>query len=50
MAFITEIEKPTLKSFGNTKDCKELRQYSAKRATLEVSQYLTTNYTTGPKQ
>jgi hypothetical protein len=46
MIFITEIEISTLKFFGNTRDHKEPRQYSARRAMLEVSQYLTSNYIT----
>jgi hypothetical protein len=44
MTFITEIEKSTLKFI-----CKHKRlpkQYSAKRAMLEVSQYPTSNYIT----
>jgi hypothetical protein len=45
MTFITEIEKYTLKF---TKDHKYRRQYSAKRATLDISQYVTSNYTTEP--
>jgi hypothetical protein len=39
MTFITEIEKSV--SLGNRRDHEEPRQYSAKRAMLEVSQYPT---------
>jgi hypothetical protein len=46
VTFITEIEKSTLKFIGNTRDCKEPRQYSAERTMLEISQYLTSNYIT----
>jgi hypothetical protein len=44
MTVITEIEKSTQNSFGNTRDCEYPRQYSAKGAMLEVSQYPTSNY------
>jgi hypothetical protein len=44
MTVITEIEKSTQNSFGNTGDCEYPRQYSAKGAMLEVSQYPTSNY------
>jgi hypothetical protein len=37
MTFIIEIENSTLSSFGNTRDHEWPRQYSAKRAMLEVS-------------
>jgi hypothetical protein len=46
--FITEIEKSTENSFGNTRDCEYPRPNSAKRAMLEVSQYPTSNYITKP--
>jgi hypothetical protein len=43
MTFITEIEKSTLKFIWVMK---WTRQHSGKRAMLEVSQYLTSNYIT----
>jgi hypothetical protein len=46
MTFITEIEKSTLKFTGNTRDHKEPREYSVKRAILKVAQYATSNYIT----
>jgi hypothetical protein len=36
----------TINLFGNTRDHQYLRQYSAKKAMLEVSQYPTSNYIT----
>jgi hypothetical protein len=50
MTFITEIEKSTLKSFGNTRVHKQPRQYSAKRVMLAATQYLTSNYITKQQQ
>jgi hypothetical protein len=46
MTFIIDIEK----SSGNTKDLKQPKQFWAKRAMLDVSQYLTTNYITESQQ
>jgi hypothetical protein len=50
MAFLTEVEKSILKSYGNTKGFEWPRQYEAKREILEISQYTTSNYTTEPYQ
>jgi hypothetical protein len=45
MTFITEIEKSTLKFICKHKGTQYLlRKYSAKRAMLEVSQYLNSNH------
>jgi hypothetical protein len=46
VTFITEIEKSTLKFIWKTRDLKQPRQYSAKRAMLEESQHQTSNYIT----
>jgi hypothetical protein len=47
MTFITEIDKSTLNIILKHKS-EQPRQYRAKRAMLEVSQYPTSNYTTKP--
>jgi hypothetical protein len=46
MTFIGEVEKSTLKFISKHKTLQIARQYSAKRAMLEASQYLTSNYIT----
>jgi hypothetical protein len=46
MTFITEIEKSTLKLICKHKRSRRAKVNSAKRATLEVSQYPTSNYIT----
>jgi hypothetical protein len=48
MTFITEIEKSTLKFFQKHKRPQIVKTILSKRPTLEVSLYLTTNYTTEP--
>jgi hypothetical protein len=46
MTFLTEIEKSTLKFNLKHKRLRKAKVYSAKRAMLAVSQYLTSNYIT----
>jgi hypothetical protein len=46
ITFITEIEKSTPKFIGKHKRVQIDKSISAKRAMLEVSQYLTSKYTT----
>jgi hypothetical protein len=43
LTFITDMKNQPSSSFGSTKDHEESRQYRVKRATLEVSQYSTSN-------
>jgi hypothetical protein len=46
MTFITDIEKSALKFILKHKRWQITKQYSAERAMVEVSQYLTSNYIT----